>query len=145
IDTRGRWQADASDRIAQTANQLAGLKAAGIGDPFQFAEPNERVPMSAVRYWEDSIAAQGPVIDGQVTGVAIDDHGRTVVTVQASDGGPPLHLQVDGNLAAATGFPVERIPGTPREMSPDKAIDQIKAKLQSMADDPAGDPAQKRQ
>jgi hypothetical protein len=145
IDTRGRWQADAGDRIAQTANQLAGLKAAGIGDPFQFAEPNERVPMSAVRYWEDSIAAQGPVIDGQVTGVAIDDHGRTVVTIQPSDGGPPLHVEVDGNIAAATGFPVERIPGTPREMSPDKAIDQIKAKLQSMADDPAADPAQKRQ
>lgn len=101
--------------------------------------------MSAVRYWEDSIAAQGPVIDGQVTGVAIDTHGRTVVTIQPSDGGPPLHVEVDGNLAAATGFPVERIPGTPREMNPDKAIDQIKAKLQRMADDPAGNPAQKRQ
>jgi hypothetical protein len=145
IDTRGRWQADASDRIAQTANQLAGLKDAGIGDPFQFAEPNQRVPMSAVRYWEDSIAAQGPVIDGQVTGVAIDDRGRTVVTIKPSDGGPPLHVEVEGNIAAATGFPAERIPGTPREMSPDKAIDQIRAKLQRMAEDPAGDAAQKRQ
>ena len=81
--------------------------------------------MSAVRYWEDSIAAQGPVIDGQVTGVAIDAHGRTIVTIKPGDGGPPLHVEVEGNLAAATGFPVERIPGTPRDMNPNKAIDQL--------------------
>ena len=145
IDARGRWQADASDRIAQTANQLAGLKAAGVGDPFQFAKPNDRVPMSAVRFWEDSIAAQGPVIDGKVTRIAIDDHGRTIATIAPSDGSPPVHVEIDGNIVAATGFPVERIPGTPRAMTPDKAVDQIKTKLRGLNDDPSSNPALKRQ
>jgi hypothetical protein len=136
IDARGRWQADASDRIAQTANQLAGLKSAGIGDPFQFARPNERVPMSAIRYWEDTIAALGPVIDGEVTGIAIDDAGKTVLTIKTNDGGPPLHVEVEGSIAMATGFPVERLPGTPRRMSPELAVDQIRRALQKIIDDP---------
>jgi hypothetical protein len=144
VDARGRWQADAGDHIAQTANQLRGLKDAGIGDPFQFAAPDERVPMSAVRYWEDSIAAQGPVIDGQVLGIAIDDHGKTVVTILPGDP-PPIHVEVEGNVVAATGFPVERTPGTPVGMTPDKALDQIKAALHGLADDPHGDPQQKHQ
>lgn len=129
VDARGRWQVDAGKRIAQTANQLRGLKEAGIGDPFQFAEPNERVPMSAVRYWEDSIAAQGPVIDGHVTGIAIDERGRTIMTIQPSDGGHPIKVQVAGNVMMSTGFPVERIPGTPRGQRPDKAVDEIKSAL----------------
>jgi hypothetical protein len=135
VDARGRWQADASDRIAQTANQLKGLKDAGIGDPFQFAEPNERVPMSAVKYWEDSIAAQGPVIDGEVTRVAIDDHGKTILTIKPKDG-PAIEVEVEGNISTATGFPVERLPGTPREMTPDKAVDQVTAVLKGIVEDP---------
>jgi hypothetical protein len=147
IDARGRWQADASDRIAQTAQQLAGLKDAGIGDPFQFAQPDERVPMSAVRYWEDSIAAQGPVIDGEVVGMSFTDDGRTILAVQPKEGGPVLHLEVEGagNISASTGFPVERIPGTPRGMSPDRAIEQIKAKLHGFIDDPATKSGRKAQ
>lgn len=142
IDKRGRWQADASDRIAQTAAQLAGIKRAGLGDPFQFAEPNERVPMSAVRYWEDSIAAQGPVINGEVTSIAHQE-GKTVITVAPSDGGAELLLEVEGNILAATGFPAERIPGTPYKMSPHKAIDAIKAKLNRLIEDSAVDPTRK--
>ena len=88
--------------------------------------------MSAVRYWEDSIAAQGPVIDGHVTGIAVDDQGRTIMTIQPGDGGHPIKVQVEGNLVMSTGFPVERIPGTPRRQTPDKAIAQIKAALQDV-------------
>lgn len=144
IDARGRWQADPSERIAQTASQLAGLKAAGIGDPFQFAQPDERVPVSAVRYWEDTIAAEGPVIDGTVTSVALDSHGKTVITIQPSDGSAPIRVEVTGNLAAATGFPDERIPGGPRGMTPDRAIDQITTALDAITRDPAVDPAQQQ-
>jgi hypothetical protein len=149
IDARGRWQADPSALIAQTANQLAGLKAAGIGDPFQFAAPNDRVPVSAVRYWEDTIAAEGPVIDGTVTGVKLEN-GKTVIAIQPSDGSPPLQVAVEGkgNIVASTGFPDERIPGTPRVPSspdrplttatPDWAIDRITGALEAIVDnDPA--------
>lgn len=139
IDQRGRWQADASDRIAQTANQLRGLKDAGLGDPFQFAQPDERVPMSAIRYWEDNIAAQGKCIDGKVSSIAIDERGRTILTIEPSDG-KPIKVEVEGNLAMATGFPTERMPGTPRTgITPEKAVDQVKAALQAIISDP--DPA----
>jgi hypothetical protein len=143
VDGRGRWHADASDHIAQTANQLRSLKAAGIGDPFQFAKPDERVPMSAVRYWEDSIAAQGPVIDGQVTGIAIDERGRTIVTIQPSDGGAAVKVQVEGDVVMATGFPVERIPGTPKRMTPDKGVAQVKDALHAIIADAHEAPSQK--
>ncbi|HEY0483930.1 MAG TPA: DUF4157 domain-containing protein [Kofleriaceae bacterium] len=141
IDARGRWQADPSARIAQTASQLAGLKAAGIGDPFQFAGPDERVPVAAVRYWEDTIAAQGPVIDGKVTGVALDGQGKTVITIEPGDGRGPIRVEVEGTIVAATGFPDERLPGTPRGMTPDRAIDQIITVLEGIAAEGGGDPA----
>jgi hypothetical protein len=136
VDARGRWQVDPSEDIAQTANQLKGLKDAGIGDPFQFAAPNQRVPMSAVRYWEDSIAAEGRVIDGEVTGMAIDGHGATTATIKPQRDGVPLVVEVKGAIVASTGFPVERIPGTPRGMTPAKAVDQITAELKIVAADP---------
>ncbi|HLL22296.1 MAG TPA: DUF4157 domain-containing protein, partial [Kofleriaceae bacterium] len=43
VDARGRWQVDGSEYIAQTADQLRGLIDAGIGDPYQFADRNNRV------------------------------------------------------------------------------------------------------
>ncbi len=136
VDNRGRWQVDASDNIAQTASQLRGLKDAGIGDPFEFAGPNERVPMAAVRYWEDSIAAQGPVINGTAKLGLLDD-GRLVLTIHPSDGSAKIELEVKGTPVVASGFPPERIPGTPRGMTPDKAITEIEGSLKAIIADPS--------
>lgn len=144
IDARGRWQADPNARIAQTASQLSGLVAAGIGDPFQFAAPDERVPVAAVRYWEDTIAAEGPVVDGRVTSVALDASGKTVIAIQPTDGSPPIKIEALGNVVASTGFPDERIPGTPRGVTPDGAIGKIAGALDAIARDPAADPAQQK-
>jgi hypothetical protein len=144
VDARGRWQGDAAERIAQTANQLRGLKDAGIGDPFQFAAPDERVPVAAIRYWEDTIAAGGDVIDGRVTNIEIDDRGRTIMTIAPTDNAGPIKVQVRGNLVMSTGFPIERIPGTPKTgMTPDKSIARIKDELKAIANDAHEDPARK--
>lgn len=135
VDNRGRWQVDASADLAQTASQLRGLKDAGVGDPFEFAGPNDRVPMAAVRYWEDSIAAQGPVIDGTARLGVLDD-GRTILTIEPSDGSARIELEIEGTPVVASGFPPERIPGTPRGMSPDQAITDVETALRAIIADP---------
>jgi len=136
LDDRGRWQADPSARIAQTASQLRGLVDAGVGDPFQFAGPNERVPLAAVRYWEDTIAAQGPVINGRAK-LELGDDGRMFLNIEPSDGSPTIKVEVEGTPVIASGFPPERIPGTPRNMTPEKALGDVKKVLDGILADPA--------
>jgi hypothetical protein len=146
IDKRGRWQADAGDKIAQTTDQLRGLKDAGIGDPYQFAKPGERVPMQAVTFWQDSIAAQGPVIDGEVVSVRMDEHGNQIIKIRPADGAT-IEVKVEGDLTIATGFPPERLPGTPRtprgtaDMNPEVAVTNVKTRLQQIAADTNSAPA----
>ena len=80
VDERLRWQSDNGTHIAQPADQLRNLNRTGLGDPYQFAgryeagpdgqprfvhDPGARVPLDALRLWEDGIAAQGPVVDGR--------------------------------------------------------------------------------
>ena len=108
VDANQRWAIDKSGVIAQTAQQLEGLKAAGIGDPYQFADPNERVPLEALQYFQDSIAAQGPVIDGTAM-LSVDD-GKLIATIHPNDDSPPLVVEVDGVPLVATGFPKRRRP-----------------------------------
>ncbi len=115
VDERGRWQSDNGTVIAQTADQLRNLNRTGIGDPYQFVRPGERVPLEAVSYWEDSIAAIGPVIDGSAT-LRLDEHGNLLVDVVPADGSPPLTMAVDGTPMVSTGFPPEAIPGVDREI-----------------------------
>lgn len=134
VDDRGRWQADAAARIAQTAQQLGPLVDAGLGDPFQFASPTERVPMEAVRYWEDSIAAQGPVIDGRGT-LKFADDGKVLLEVMPSEGPPPITLEVTGIPVQASGFPRERVPGMTFGKSPTQALTDLDKALSGLAGD----------
>ena len=117
VDDRGRWQSDNGDRIAQTADQLRNLRQTGLGDPYQFVgegKPGARVPLEAVRYWEDSIAAQGPVIDGKATFRM--ENGKLLADIAPSDGSPMLTVEVEGTPAIASGFPPEIIPGIDRSV-----------------------------
>jgi hypothetical protein len=109
IDSRGRWQADGSDDIAQTAGQLASIRKSGVGDPDLFAPPNERVPLAAMKFMEDSAASQADVINGKAS-MKIDHEGRTLLVI-TPDHGPPITVQIEGTPAIATGFPRERLPG----------------------------------
>ncbi|MFE5463417.1 hypothetical protein, partial [Nocardia sp. NPDC056564] len=113
VDDRGRWQSDNGDRIAQTADQLRNLRQTGLGDPYQFVDegrPGARVPLDAVRYWEDSIASQGPVVDGKATFRM--ENGKLLSDITPLDGSPPITVEVQGTPVIATGFPPEIIPGT---------------------------------
>jgi hypothetical protein len=131
IDDRGRWQRDRSADLAQTAAQLRWVKDAGIGDPYEFvAEPNDRVPIEAVRYWEDSIAAQADVINGTAL-IQLDPQNRQVIRIAPSADGVPLVLEVGGTPTVATGFPPETIP-RPRNADPAAAKQTLLDALQAI-------------
>ncbi|MFI5776862.1 LuxR C-terminal-related transcriptional regulator [Nocardia sp. NPDC051570] len=117
IDDRGRWQADPGDRIAQTADQLRNLRQTGLGDPYQFVEagkPDARVTLDAVRYWEDTIATRGPVVNGRAT-FRIED-GELLADIAPPDGSTPVTVHVDGVPVVASGFPPEIILGIARDI-----------------------------
>jgi hypothetical protein len=116
VDARGRWHNDNAAVIAQTADQLRGLREAGLGDPFQFVgSPEERVPVAAMRYWEDDIAAQGPVINGAATFRM--ESGRLLADIRPADGSAPLTVEVEGTPVIATGSPPQTVPGIDRSIS----------------------------
>lgn len=94
IDANDRWAVDASPELAQTAQQLEGLTAAGIGNPYQFAAADERVPIEAVRFWQDEIAAQGPLVDGW--GELVLEGETLVVKVQPRDDRHPCSSKSSG-------------------------------------------------
>ena len=116
VDDRGRWQADNGDRIAQTADQLRNLRQTGLGDPYQFVgehEPGARVPLDAVRYWEDDIAAQGPVVNGTATFRM--ENGKMLADI-TPERGDPVTVEVEGTPVISSGFPPEIIPGIDRNI-----------------------------
>ncbi|HEU0031633.1 MAG TPA: hypothetical protein VFQ53_13430 [Kofleriaceae bacterium] len=110
VDDRGRWQADGNHELAQTAHQIREVKHAKLGDPTILVQPNERVPLDAVRAWEDDIAAQGPVVNGRAR-VLRGDHGEMLVEI--THGTDKLTFAVTSTPHVSTGFPPERIPGQP--------------------------------
>ena len=134
VDLRGRWQADGNADIAQTAQQLAELYRARFGDTRQVAGPNERVPLEAIRFWEDSIAAMGPVIDG---GGALRMEGeRMLLDIKPTDGSPGLTIEVGGTPTVATGFVPEAVPGAPR-MNMVDVVTTMERQLRDIVDDAA--------
>ena len=112
VDARGRWQADGSLDIAQTAQQLGELYKARFGDTRHVAGPKERVPLEAIRFWEDSLAAMGPLIDGQ--GVPRIEGDRMLLDITPTDGSEVLTIEVGGVPTFAPGFVPEAVPGAPR-------------------------------
>jgi hypothetical protein len=120
VDARGRWHVDGSENLAQVGQQLQGLYRARFGDVREVAGPGERIPLEAVRYWEDSLAVQGEVIDG--VGTLRTENNKLLVEIKPLDGSPSLTVEVAGTVAEAPGFPSEHIPGSPRGVSAGEAI-----------------------
>ncbi|WP_431679088.1 hypothetical protein [Kitasatospora sp. KL5] len=110
VDARGRWHLDPIRGIAQSADQVRGTFESGIGDPYDVAAPRERIPLDAVRMWEDQAAARGPVIDGQIA-LAVDGQDRLVAEVTPNDGSEPVRFEVVGTPVVATGVSPEIVPG----------------------------------
>jgi hypothetical protein len=133
VDERGRWQADGSKDIAQTAHQLDRVRDASGGDPRQAAGPNDRVPLDAIRYWEDSIAAQGEVINGKAR--LWMDGGRLLATIEPTDASGHVTVELLGAPTIATGFPVERPPGAPRGITIADSILLIERQLRTIEED----------
>jgi hypothetical protein len=133
IDDRGRWQQDVSPYIAQTAQQLSDVRTAGMGDPLQFARPDERVPMDVIRAFEDHLAAQARVLNGRAS-VEIDANGRTLITVHVK--GESLTFVLKGNRPAvfATGFPRESVSG--QRMPLHQAVRVLRDQMASLGLDP---------
>ena len=138
VDERGRWQADGSEDIAQTAHQLDRVRDAGGGDPRQAAGPNERVPLDAIRYWEDSIAAQGEVINGKAR--LWMDGNRLLATIEPSDASGHITVELIGTPTIATGFPMERPPGAPRGITIADSILLVERQLRAIEGDTATRP-----
>jgi hypothetical protein len=140
VDANERWATDASAALAQTAQQMEGVKAAGIGDPYEFAAANERVPLDAIRFWQDEIAAQGPVIDGRAE-LGVTQDGTLIATIRPNDGSASVVVEIDGVPLVATGFTKENAPGVPRHvkrgiMSPRQALIEIDNALAPLEQDP---------
>lgn len=110
IDARRGWHAAAFWSLGQAADQLRDMAGTGLGDPYEFAHGPERVPLDALRYWQDQAAARGPVINGRAV-LRPGGDGRLLVDISPEDGSPPLTVEAAGPPVVATGFPPERVPG----------------------------------
>ncbi|HEX4454429.1 MAG TPA: DUF4157 domain-containing protein [Kofleriaceae bacterium] len=135
VDANARWAKDASGTVAQTAQQMEAMKAAGIGDPHEFADAKNRLPVKALEFCQDSIAIQGDLIDGRAELGARDD-GTLIATITPNDGSAPVVIEVDGVPPMATGFSRENAPGA-RGPSPRQALLGIEKALVAVKADPA--------
>jgi len=139
VDARGRWHLDPGEGIVQSPDQTRDMRANGMGDAHQFADPTARVPRDAVRLWEDQLAVRGPVVDG--TAALLPGHdGRLYTHIRPADGSPDLYVKVEGAPTVATGLPPEMVPGVDRRDAVDlpEALDAVRGQL------PAGSPAHAR-
>ncbi len=132
VDVRGRWQSDASENIAQVGQQLQELFRARFGDVREVAGPGERIPLDAIRYWEDSLAAQGDVINGRGT-LRVED-GKVLLDITPTDNPGTVTLEVGGNVTTAPGFPSENVPGGARNISAGETILSIERALRTLSE-----------
>lgn len=84
---------DPSARTPVGPHEYGDLKKAGIGDPQQFAKSNEKIPLSAFMFWENTIAAAGDVVNGTAE---LRLEGGLVLHVKPEGGGAPLDLPIQG-------------------------------------------------
>ncbi|MEU9413654.1 hypothetical protein AB0E08_49310 [Streptomyces sp. NPDC048281] len=110
IDARGRWHLDPGEGIVQSADHVRALPATGIGHAHQFAQPTGRVPMQAIQFWQDTLAARGPVVDGHAHLIPGKD-GYLYAEIKPTDGSKPIRINVEGTPTLATGVPPEVLPG----------------------------------
>ncbi|MFF3452139.1 hypothetical protein ACFYXJ_33925 [Streptomyces sp. NPDC002667] len=136
VDARGRWHLDPGEGIVQSPDQTRDMRANGLGDAHQFADPTSRVPRDAVRLWEDQLAVRGPLVDGTAALVPGPD-GRLYAHIRPADGSPELYVKVEGTPTVATGLPPEMVPGVDRRdaVNVPEALDAVRGRLP--ADSPA--------
>lgn len=138
IDARQRWHQDAAPELAQTAQQVQGLHGAGMGDPHQFASPDARLPMPAVRAFEDHLAAQAQVINGTATIEVLPDGRRLLVVTPDSGDRTPIRVVLgNGSITVATGVTRERAPGESRSQSPQESVRLLRERYLALGGDPA--------
>ncbi|MFE7952328.1 hypothetical protein [Streptomyces sp. NPDC057426] len=118
VDAVGRWHLDPGAGIVQSADQDRDLRQWMGVDPYQaVAKPGERVPIEAVRLWEDQLATQGPVVNGHAQLRLGQDGLEAEVQPFDRDGNPSgaaLRVACDGTPSIATGLTPEVVPGMPR-------------------------------
>lgn len=115
VDARGRWHVDPIEAIVQSADQVRHLRQSGMGDPYQFADPQARVPLPALQLWEDTAAARGPLVDGRAE-LRVGAEGRLIAEITPADGSEPVKVEVKGAPLVATGIPPEIVPGANRRV-----------------------------
>ncbi|MDA0567400.1 hypothetical protein LG943_24200 [Streptomonospora sp. S1-112] len=125
VDAR-QWQIGNSGVPLPAADRIQRLAEIGMGDPRQFAEPRRPVPLGALHFWEDTLAAQGPLIDGMAR-FAADSRGRLLARIQPNDGSPQVVVEVEGTPIVATGVG-QRVPGA------DRAVASVPDALGAIAD-----------
>ena len=115
IDGRGRWHLDPIRGIVQSADQVRHIYNSGIGDPYDWAAPRDRVPLGALQLWEDTAAVRGPLVDGHAN-LTVDANGRLVADVEPLDGSTPIRVEAEGMPVVATGVAPEITPGASRRV-----------------------------
>ncbi|MEE1763856.1 hypothetical protein [Streptomyces sp. SP18BB07] len=119
IDAAGRWHLDPGQGIVQSADQDRDLAQWMGVDPHSTVEhPGHRLPIDAVRIWEDQLATRGDVVNGHAR-LRLGRNGELLAEIQrpAEDGKeapPPLWVACDGVPSIATGLTPEVVPGMPR-------------------------------
>ncbi|MCX5374956.1 hypothetical protein [Streptomyces sp. NBC_00091] len=143
VDARGRWHVDPITAIVQSADQVRHLRQSGMGDPYQFAGPQERVPLPALQLWEDTAAARGPLIDGRAE-LSVSAEGRLIAEIIPADGSDPVKVEVKGAPLLATGIPPEIIPGADRRISTEREAAEVLTEVLTAAGTPEAEAARDR-
>lgn len=119
IDAAGRWHLDPGAGIVQSADQDRNLAQWMGVDPYAAVDdPRHRVPIDAVRVWEDQLATQGDVVNGHAR-LRLGTSGELLAEINTltRDGaaaGNPRWVACDGTPVVATGLPPELVPGNVR-------------------------------
>ncbi|WP_045558223.1 hypothetical protein [Streptomyces sp. FxanaA7] len=144
IDAAGRWHLDPGQGIVQSADQDRDLAQWMGVDPHSTVEhPGHRLPIDAVRIWEDQLATRGDVVNGHAR-LRLGQHNELLAEIQrpAEDGKEaprPLWVACDGVPSIATGLTPEVVPGMPRGdhgvESRDEAVRLIADRLGELEDE----------
>ncbi|MGX2996673.1 hypothetical protein JNUCC64_20755 [Streptomyces sp. JNUCC 64] len=116
VDDVGRWHLDLGVGLVQSADQDRNLaQTMGVSTYAAVKDPRDRVPVSAVRGWEDQLAVQGDVVNGRAR-LRLGDGGTLFAEIVPKDweGRDPLWVACDGPPVVATGLTTELVPGMAR-------------------------------
>ncbi|UUU32225.1 hypothetical protein JIX56_21230 [Streptomyces sp. CA-210063] len=119
IDGAGRWHLDPGRGIVQSADQDRDLAEWMGVDPHSTVErPGDRLPIHAVRVWEDQLATRGDVVNGHARlRLGRDSELLVEIRTLGEDGqesATPLWVACEGTPSIATGLTPEVVPGMPR-------------------------------